>query len=293
MNHKAKKHFGQNFLHDKNLIHKIISSFAPKATDCILEIGPGLGALTEPLLDKITNLSLVEIDKTLAEKLVNKYKDQINLYNTDILKFDFNQVLESANMASRPSESTEPGSEQEDPSSSAGMTVDVSINSIKKLRIIGNLPYNISTPILFHLFDYIDIMQDMMFMLQLEVVDRIIAEPNTKQYGRLSVMTQYFCETDKLFTIPPQAFTPQPKVQSAIVYLQPKSQEELAKVNNYKLFDSIVLAAFNQRRKTISNSLKDYISSEQLLNLNLDPKARAENLSLNDYIAITKASRSC
>lgn len=224
--YKAKKHFGQNFLQDHNIINNIISNFSPKESDNIVEIGPGLGALTKPLLNKVTKLNLVEVDKELAGKLIEQYNDRINLYNSDILKFDLNSIinLDSPNGSSTP---------------------------VNKLRIIGNLPYNISTPILFHLFKYIDNIQDMMFMLQLEVIDRIIAKPNTKDYGRLSVMAQYFCDAQKLFTIPPTAFHPQPKVYSAIVYLKPKSLEIRNKLKNLELFSNIVQAAFNQRRKSI------------------------------------------
>ena len=249
--HQARKHFGQNFLHDQNIIHKIISGFNPKAGELVLEIGPGMGALTDKLLARIDHLFLVEIDKDLAEHLKQKYADQITLFNYDVLKFDLNNVLAA---------------------------------SADKLRIIGNLPYNISTPILFHLFQYIPNIQDMMFMLQLEVVNRMVAQPNTDDYGRLSVMTQYYCDAYKLFNISNTAFKPMPKVQSAIVQLTPKKLD--LSINN-KLFADIVRDAFNQRRKTITNSLKNYVNLDILSQLNIDPKSRAENLSLADYTAIT------
>jgi len=254
--HQPRKRFGQNFLCDQNIINKIINNFAPKAADNILEIGPGQGAMTSYILDKAEHLYLVEIDKDLAEILTQKYQDKITLFNTDILKFDLNQIITS---------------------------LDTKNNN--KLRIIGNLPYNISTPILFHLFEYIDHIQDMMFMLQLEVVDRITAKPNTKQYGRLSVMTQYFCRPEKLFSISPTAFNPPPKVHSAIIHLTPK--KNITKNIDINVLNNIVTAAFNQRRKTISNSMKKYITSEKLIEINIDPKARAENLTVEQYITIT------
>ncbi len=251
--HQPRKRFGQNFLHDQNIINKIISSFNPKPEQVILEIGPGMGALTEKLLAKINHLYLVEIDKDLAEVLTSKYQQQITLFNYDILKFNLDSINPSAG---------------------------------NKIRIIGNLPYNISTPILFHLFKSIELISDMSFMLQLEVVDRMIAEPNTKEYGRLSVMTQYYCDVNKLFTIPNTAFRPAPKVKSAIVQLIPKKTDNTV---NVQLFADIVKDAFNQRRKTITNSLNRFVNADLLKKLNIDPKARAENLSLQDFIAISKS----
>jgi len=249
--HQPRKRFGQNFLHDQNIINKIISSFNPKTDQVILEIGPGMGALTEKLLAQLNHLYLVEIDKNLAQVLVEKYQKQITLFNYDILKFDLTNIK----------------------SDYAG-----------KIRIIGNLPYNISTPILFHLFKFIELISDMSFMLQLEVVDRMVAEPNTKAYGRLSVMTQFYCHVEKLFTIPNTAFRPMPKVKSAIVQLIPKPIDSNV---NAQLLSEIVRDAFNQRRKTLTNSLKNFVNADLLKQLNIDPRARAENLSLEDYLAIT------
>lgn len=255
-NYHAKKKFGQNFLVDNNLINKIITAFNPNPEQVILEIGPGLGALTSPLLEKIDHINLVEIDNELAQKLVEKFHNKITLYNTDILKFDFKQLLSTS-------------------------------TNKNTIRVIGNLPYNISTPILFFLFNQIENIEDMLFMLQLEVVERIVAKPNTKQYGRLSVMAQIFCDCQKLFNIPATAFNPRPKVESAIIYLKPKINNNYKNLNDFALFDNLVKAAFNQRRKTISNSLKDFISSDELDKISINPKLRAENLSIEQYIAIT------
>lgn len=256
-NHQARKRFGQNFLHDQNVINKIIASFTPKNSDLILEIGPGLGALTEKILNTANTLEdklyLVEIDRDLAQILTTKYDQKIMLYNIDILKFDLNTILAH--------------------------------HTNRKIKIIGNLPYNISTPILFHLFKYINSIESMMFMLQLEVVDRIVASPNSKQYGRLSVMAQFFSEPQKLFVIHPNSFTPQPKVKSAIIYFKPKiTSLDIDPV----ILGKVVTAAFNQRRKNIHNSLKELISNEDLIKLKIDPKLRAENLSVADYTKITR-----
>lgn len=255
--HQPKRRFGQNFLHDQNIINKIISSFNPKPNELLLEIGPGLGALTSKILALVDHLYLIEIDKNLAEKLKNTFNSKITLFNYDILKLDFETIYDHNHN-----------------------------NQDQKIRIIGNLPYNISTPILFHLFNSIQRIQDMVFMLQLEVVDRMAALPQSKDYGRLSVMTQFYCDVQKLFVVPSTAFTPQPKVKSAIVYLQPKAMD--LNIDQH-IFANIVRDAFNQRRKTITNSLHNYISRDILSKLNLDPRLRAEDLSLEQYKNITKA----
>ncbi len=255
--HQPKKRFGQNFLHDQNIINKIISSFNPKPNELLLEIGPGLGALTRKTLALVDHLYLIEIDKNLAEKLKDTFNSKITLFNYDVLKLDFDTIYDHNDN-----------------------------NQDQKIRIIGNLPYNISTPILFHLFNSIQRIQDMVFMLQLEVVDRMAALPQSKDYGRLSVMTQFYCDVQKLFVVPPTAFTPQPKVKSAIVYLQPKAIDPNI---DQHIFANIVRDAFNQRRKTITNSLHNYINKDILFKLNLDPRLRAEDLSLEQYKNITKA----
>lgn len=252
--HVAKKKFGQNFLQDQNIINNIVAAFAIKPDDCILEIGPGLGAITQPILNKIDHINLVEIDRDLAEKLEQNYGKKISLFNTSILDFDLGQIK----------------------------------NPNHKIKIIGNLPYNISTPILFHLFESIDKIETMLFMLQLEVVERMAATNNSKQYGRLSVMTQLYCDVTQLFTIPPTAFKPAPKVQSAIVSLKP-SNKYITKVLDLEIFFQIVLAAFNQRRKTISNSLKAYINADDFAKINIDNKLRAENLTIEQYILIANS----
>ena len=243
---KARKRFGQNFLHDSNVIHKIIEAISPKPTDTIFEIGPGHGALTSKLDQATADLTVVEIDRDLAANISNLYP-QINLVISDILKFDFG--------AWQP---TQPA------------------------RVVGNLPYNISTPLLFRLFTTLEKISDMHFMLQLEVVNRLAAAPASADYGRLSIMSQYHCEIEKLFEVPATAFIPAPKVTSAIVRLRPKQNP--IKATDEKLFSEIVSAAFGQRRKTIRNSLKPFMSSEQLEKAGIDPGIRPEKVSLNQFI---------
>ncbi len=254
--HTARKRFGQNFLHDQHIIDRIIREIAPTVDDHLLEIGPGQGALTKQLAKSGARLDCVELDRDLAEHLRQQYRDysNVHIHQHDILKFDINELI-----------------------------VDD-----KPLRIIGNLPYNISTPVLFHLLKYYERIEDMSFMLQLEVVERMSAGVGDKNYGRLSLMLQYFCEAEKLFNVPPQAFIPQPKVNSAIVRLTPYKQLPIPAKNieNLKL---VVRTAFNQRRKTLRNSLKTLITDESLSDLAINTKLRPENLSLADYVKISDA----
>ncbi len=246
----ARKRFGQHFLIDKQSLHYFRLAIRPHTNDHLIEIGPGLGALTDYLIGTTQNLQLIEIDRNLIPLLQQKYGHNATIYQADALRFDFKLL-----------------------------------NHTKKIRIVGNLPYNISTPLLFHLFDYIDIIEDMHFLLQQEIVDRLCARPNTPHYGRLSVMTQLYCSAIKLITVPPTAFMPPPKVMSAFVRLipHPKPWE----VNSITQLKAIVGDAFNYRRKTLSNSLKRWINPQQLELLNIDPRKRAEQLSVEDYIRIS------
>lgn len=254
--HRARKRFGQNFLHDQNVIDKIIRSINPKTTQNIVEIGPGQGALTYPLLEKLGQLNAVEIDRDLIQ-ILNQHSPQygkLTIHEGDALKFDFNQLAQSNN----------------------------------KLRLVGNLPYNISTPIIFHLLEYIDVIADMHFMLQKEVVQRMAAEPDSKTYGRLTVMLQWFYDVDYIFDIPPGAFNPPPKVTSSLVRLTPKA-EPLAKLNSSVQFSKLVNRVFQQRRKTLRNTLKGYLSADEIQALGISPTARAETLSLIDFANISNA----
>lgn len=248
----AKKRFGQNFLEDQHVIQKIIQALHLKATDHLIEIGPGRAALTEHL-SIVACLDVIEIDRDLIPGLRALATQQHNLtvHATDALAFDY-----------------------------ASLKTDK-----QALRIIGNLPYNISTPLIFHLLNYRDCIQDMHFMLQKEVVDRICAQAGDSNYGRLSVMTQYYCEVNSLFTVPASAFNPKPKVESAIIRLIPKATSALDAKNHDNLL-KIVTTAFSKRRKTLRNSLNGLMTEARLLALDIDPQARPETLSLKDFVKI-------
>ncbi|PCJ17638.1 MAG: 16S rRNA (adenine(1518)-N(6)/adenine(1519)-N(6))-dimethyltransferase [Gammaproteobacteria bacterium] len=252
--HTPRKRFGQNFLVDEQVISQITTAVNPQKNDTIVEIGPGLGAITEELVAQCDNVSLVELDRDLAAKLQARFTpEQAQVYAEDALKFDFNRITEAEH----------------------------------ELRIIGNLPYNISTPLLFHIFSYNHHVKDMFFMLQKELVDRITAPHNCKQYGRLSVISQYHCDTEYLFTVPPHAFNPQPKVQSAIIKLSPKPLSSLPAIEPAH-FSLVVSKAFNQRRKTLRNALKGVLDDGQIADANVNPKLRAENLSVDDFVRLSE-----
>ena len=219
MAHKPRKRFGQNFLVDDQVINQIISTIAPKSGDNIIEIGPGKGALTFPLVQYLEHLNVIEIDRDLISILSEYDNKKITIFNSDALAFDFNHFSE-------------------------------------KIRIVGNLPYNISSPLLFHLLSYRENIIDMTFMLQKEVVERIVAPPGSKSYGRLSVVIQAFFDTELMFIVPKESFDPQPKIESAILYLKTKSAPL---VQNLQPLEEIVKLAFSQRRKTLKNCLKSVL----------------------------------
>ena len=254
MVHIPRKRFGQNFLHDHNIIYNILSSIQAKPGEHWVEIGPGQGALTEPLLKTGIRLEVVELDRDLVTLLKEQFKqyDNLQIHSADALRFDLSALAEDG----------------------------------KKLRIIGNLPYNISTPLMFHLLDNAYCIEDMHFMLQKEVVDRICAAPGSKKYGRLSVMMQYYCATELLFDVPPESFDPAPKVMSAIVRLVPHQQPPV-QVNDIAKLNRVVTQAFSQRRKTLRNSLKKLITEEEIVALNIDPTLRAETISLADFAKLS------
>ncbi|MEE9326398.1 MAG: 16S rRNA (adenine(1518)-N(6)/adenine(1519)-N(6))-dimethyltransferase RsmA [Cocleimonas sp.] len=252
--YKTKKRFGQHFLHDISVIQKLIYEINPKPSDKIIEIGPGLGALTFPLLDKLNSLDVVEIDRDIIAKLEQKNNPKLNIHGVDALRFDFTKL------------------------------------SIDKtnIRIVGNLPYNISTPLIFHLLESKEIITDMHFMLQNEVVKRITAEPGSKTYGRLSVMVQYHYLTEYLFFVGPESFSPPPKVDSAILRLSPwKTPPYIA--DNEQQLSRIVTQAFSMRRKTLRNNLKKIISAEQMEALGIDAGLRAENISVKEFVSISNS----
>jgi 16S rRNA (adenine1518-N6/adenine1519-N6)-dimethyltransferase len=260
MEHRARKRFGQNFLEDDNIIRRIVKSIRPKAADNLVEIGPGKGAITEQLLSTCPTLNVVELDRDLIPVLlaqfIARYPD-FKIHQTDALKFDFATLLQ-----------------------------DSDGNNRGPLRIVGNLPYNISTPLIFHLLSYHSQVTDMHFMLQKEVVDRMAAQPGAKAYGRLSVMVQYYCKVENLFDVPPESFNPRPKVDSAIVRLVPYT-ELPHPARNVKLLERLVNTAFQQRRKTLRNSLKQLLPAEAIESLNIDTSIRPENITLAEYVALS------
>jgi len=252
--HRARKRFGQNFLHDERIIQRIIDALSPAAGEPIVEIGPGRGALTRHLVSSGANLHAVELDRDLAGYLQSLYHHDphFSLHQGDVLKFDFARLSEI-------------------PAS---------------LRVVGNLPYNISTPCLFHLLAYRHLIRDMLFMLQREVVNRMAAMPGEKDYGRLSIMLQYHCRIESLFEVPPGAFTPPPKVTSAIVRLVPLQRPREPAIDE-ALFASVVRHAFSQRRKTLKNALRTLITPETPLDWPVDPGQRPERLSVTDFVRIS------
>ena len=252
--HRARKRFGQNFLHDAGIIDRIVGSIAPKPGQHMVEIGPGRGALTEPLLEATGGeLDVVELDRDLIPILRTQFfrHENLRIHEADALTFDFSTL----------------------------------VTDDRPLRLVGNLPYNISTPLMFHLLENADHIHDMHFMLQKEVVQRLCAAPGDSAYGRLGIMIQYYCEARYLFTVPPGAFTPPPKVESAIVRLNPRTTIEHPADDPDKLA-IVVRTAFNQRRKTLRNNLKPLMSAEAIESLGLNPGERAENLSIRDFVML-------
>jgi 16S rRNA (adenine1518-N6/adenine1519-N6)-dimethyltransferase len=272
--HVARKRFGQNFLVDADIIRQIVHAIAPHAGDTVVEIGPGLGALTEPLLARISHLHVVEIDRDLIVRLRQRWPaDRLTVHEGDALNFDFG-----------------------------------ALKGAGPLKIVGNLPYNISSPLLFHLTRYAPAVHDMHFMLQKEVVDRMVAAPGSRDFGRLSVMLQYHYHMECLFSVPPTAFNPPPKVDSAIVRLIPRDTKKIMRsgiqpdgaddtaqdaengiAKDEALFARIVAAAFSQRRKMLRNTLHDFFSEAGLMAQGIPPTARAEELGVGDYVRLANA----
>jgi len=253
--HQPRKRFGQNFLKDMAVIQQIVAAINPGKSDHVVEIGPGMGVLTEALMPEVGYLDAVELDRDLVAKLKSTSLPlgNFSIHSADALTFDFCSLCKN----------DEP------------------------VRVVGNLPYNISTPLLFHLFTQVHCITDMHFMLQKEVVNRMTALPDTRAYGKLSVMVQYHCEVEKLFDVPPQAFSPPPKVDSSVVRLIPH-KSSIVSINNYEDFEKIVTLCFAQRRKTLHNNLKAILTDEQLQSVNIDPSRRAETLSIEEFAALSQ-----
>ena len=258
--HFARKRFGQNFLVDVGVIDSIVRAIGPEAGQRMVEIGPGLGALTEPLIERIavpgSPMHAVELDRDLIVRLQKRFGERLALHAGDALAFDFASLVET----------------REKPT----------------LRIVGNLPYNISSPLLFHLIDFAPLVVDQHFMLQNEVVERMVAEPGSKAFGRLSVMLQYRYAMDKLLDVPPEAFQPPPKVDSAIVRMIPYAPHELADVDPTVL-GTLVTAAFSQRRKMLRNTLAEYRETVDFDALGFDLARRAEDVPVDEYVRVAQA----
>lgn len=259
LGHTARKRFGQNFLHDESVIQNIVAAIYPQKDQFLVEIGPGLGALTEPVAERVNRLTVIELDRDLAERLRHHpfLHQKLNVIESDAMQFDFARLYTDEKLAEKN----------------------------QKLRVFGNLPYNISTPLMFHLFSYHNVIQDMHFMLQKEVVKRLCAAPNNKAYGRLTIMAQYFCQVMPVLEVPPSAFKPAPKVDSAVVRLVPH-QTLPHPVKDLYWLNRVCSQAFNQRRKTLRNALSALFSPENLTALSIDLNARAENLSIADYVRL-------
>jgi 16S rRNA (adenine1518-N6/adenine1519-N6)-dimethyltransferase len=251
MKHVAKKRFGQNFLTDHTVLYDIMRVVAPQASDAMVEIGPGLGAMTRMLLDSVTQLHVVELDRDLVKRLHAGFDPaRLVVHSADALQFDFTTIP---------------------------------VPTGQKLRVVGNLPYNISTPLLFHLAAIAPLVQDQHFMLQKEVVERMVAPPGSKTYGRLSVMLQWRYDMQLMFIVPPTAFDPPPRVESAIVRMVPIAQPLAC---NQQALEQVVLKAFSQRRKVIRNCLAGMFTEGDLRAVGIDPQLRAEAIGLEQYVAL-------
>ncbi|MDP1604544.1 MAG: 16S rRNA (adenine(1518)-N(6)/adenine(1519)-N(6))-dimethyltransferase RsmA [Legionella sp.] len=251
MSHRPRKRFGQNFLQSQPIIEHILAALNLQPDDNVVEIGPGMGALTRPLLQRLQKLTAIEIDRDLQAFLLNSFEStgRLNLINSDALTVDYSQLGTN-------------------------------------LRVIGNLPYNISTPLLLHLLSYATNIADMHFMLQKEVVERLAGQPGTRDYGRLSVMIQYHCEVEHLFNVPAESFHPKPKVESAVVRLIPYTTSPFPVVG-VEALQAVVAMAFSMRRKTLANNLKPVMSAARLSELGIDPGLRPEQISVMDYVNLT------
>ncbi len=256
--HRARKRFGQNFLTDRNIVDNIIRAINPKPNDQLVEIGPGKGAITLPLLTSCPSLQVIELDRDLVTRLqdLQSQHPDLVIHAADALTIDFSQLSFPLS------------------------------DSNGQLRIVGNLPYNISTPLLFHLLQYRQIIFDMHFMLQKEVVDRLGAKQNNKNYGRLSVMVQYFAQVEDLFPVPPGCFSPAPKVNSAVVRLRPHTKLPYT-AKDEALFAKIIATCFQFRRKTLRNSLRKLVDDDIIASLSIDSRMRPENLSVADFVQLS------
>lgn len=251
MKHIPRKRFGQNFLKDQSVLDDIVSAIAPRPTDRMLEIGPGMGAMTENLIPHLSRMDVIELDRDLVVYLKKRFpENKLTIHQGDALTFDFRTIGASSD---------------------------------NKWRIVGNLPYNISSPLLFHLMNFASCIEDQHFMLQREVVERMVAEPGSKAYGRLSVMLQWQYDMELLFIVPPTAFDPMPKVDSAIVRMIPRETPEACSLD---ALEKTVTQAFSQRRKMLRNNLAPLFTESRLIELDIDPTRRPEDLTVEQFIRL-------
>ena len=269
MKHIPRKRFGQHFLTDRSIIEDIVQAIAPKPGDAMVEIGPGLAALTQPLVERLGHLTVIELDRDLAVQL--RAHPQLSVVAADVLQVDFRalalDMLRPANSNALHASSADTDSLQP-----------------AKIRVVGNLPYNISTPILFHLLDVVEVVQDQHFMLQKEVIDRMVAKPSTSDYGRLSVMLQWRYAMDNVLFVPPTSFDPPPRVDSAIVRMVP---HPVPAVLDVKLLSELVQVAFSQRRKLLRHTLGQWLTARGFTGA-FDVQRRAQEVSVAEYVALTQ-----
>ena len=258
--HVTRKRFGQHFLRDEEIIARIVQAVAPKPGQRLIEIGPGEGAITLPMLRKCGKMTVIELDRDLVPRIAARCAGvgEVEIINADVLDVDLGKLAGDGD----------------------------------RLRVVGNLPYNISSPILFHCIDHLDAIEDMHFMLQREVVDRMAASPGSKTYGRLSVMLQLACRVEPLLPVPPQAFRPPPKVDSAVVRLTPLPADQRPTAHQ-AMIERLVRAAFGQRRKVLSNALDGLASADDLRSVDIDPGARAEQIPAQSFVRLATRLEQC
>ena len=266
MKHIPRKRFGQHFLTDRLIIDGIVEAIAPLPGQPMVEIGPGLAAMTRPLVARLGHLTVIELDRDLAHQL--RTHPQLTVIESDVLRVDFRQLAEQIQLKA----------------AEVAEVVKVVSPGPQKIRVVGNLPYNISTPILFHLLDAVDVVEDQHFMLQKEVIDRMVAKPSTSDYGRLSVMLQWCYAMENVLHVPPQSFDPPPRVDSAIVRMVPHAEPEKLDV---KLLSELVRVAFSQRRKLLRHTLGQWLDAHSFTG-NFDVKRRAEEVPVAEYLALAQ-----
>ncbi len=272
MKHIARKRFGQHFLTDAAIIDGIVDAIDPLPGQPMVEIGPGLAALTQPLVERLGHLTVIELDRDLAVRL--REHPHLSVVESDVLKVDFSALASQLN-----------ASPESPPSSATSSRIS---DRSRKLRVVGNLPYNISTPILFHLLDHVDVIADQHFMLQKEVIDRMVAAPSTSDYSRLSVMLQWRYEMANILFVPPGSFDPPPRVDSAIVRMVPLADPPQIDV---KVLSSLVQVAFSQRRKILRNTLGQWLDAQGFTG-HFDLQRRAEEVPVHEYVALVQSLKS-